>query len=215
MKTVTGDEDRADAALVSEIVGVLSEAGLVCLPCGGRYRIVADLTDAGAVMELMQSKHRVQRAPALVFVDSLAMLATVTDELDAAARVLAQAFWPGRLTIRAALRESLPAKVQKLLGGQKSRVGVRVPASALARAVVGKLGRPLLVSSANYESKGGDSSVAQVRKNFGTRVRLLVDQGDLTPEPSSTVVEIVDGRVVIDREGAIDASELEAALAGS
>lgn len=213
MKTIVGSESSTDPGLVRDIAAVLDGSGLVCLPTGGRYRIIADLTDEAAVLELMQTKRRVQRAPALVFVDSLSMVAQVTDELDPLAKVLAQAFWPGALTIRVTPRESLPSKVLKHLGGTKSRVGVRIPSSSLAREVVALLGRPLLVSSANLESKGGDSSAAQVRKNFGARVQLFVDQGDLKPGPASTVVEIVDGRVVIDRDGAIDAERLEAALA--
>ena len=75
------------------------------------------------------------------------------------------------------------------------------------------VGRPLLVSSANPESKHGESSPAQVRKNFLGRVDLFVDAGDLPPAPPSTVVDPDAQGLVITREGAVAHADVVAAVA--
>ena len=128
------------------------------------------------------------------------------------AKQLAKALWPQPLTIRVQLNEDLPRKIVKQLGGKKAKVGVRVPADELARDVVRRLNRPLLVSSANRQKKTGDSSPAQVRKTFGARVDIFVDSGDIRKDAVSTVVDIVDGNLSIERTGAVSETTLAEAL---
>lgn len=207
--SVTVDKD----ALCAQVAPVLMNGGLVCLPCSGRYRIVADLTNADAVISLMQSKGRVHNAPALVFIDDEAQLAQVAGEVDPIALTIARALWPRPLTIRVKPNQDLPSKVLKQLGGSKCKVGVRIPRDPLARIVAQCMGRPLLVSSANREKKSGDSSPAQVRKNFAARVDIFIDRGDLASEPPSTVIDIKNGKIVVERAGEITREEL-ASFAG-
>ena len=104
--------------------------------------------------------------------------------------------------------------MKKQLGGKKAKIGVRVAADQLLAGIIGVARRPLLVSSANREKKGGDTSPAQVRKNFAGVVQLFFDQGDLPAEPASTVIDVVNGEIVIERAGAIDPAELHRLAAG-
>jgi L-threonylcarbamoyladenylate synthase len=209
MKTIRWADEIETEGVCREVAAVLSEGGLVCLPCGGRYRIVADFRNPEAVIALMQSKGRVHKKPALVFIHHENQLAEVAGELEPRALELGRAHWPGPLTIRVKPHPDLPGKVVKQLGGKKSRIGVRIPADPLLRSLVACVGRPLLVSSANREKKSGDSSPAQVRKTFAARVDVFVDRGDLTPEPSSTVIDVRDGEIVIERAGVISREMLE------
>jgi len=213
MKTVNATPAQDERELAEEIARVLRDGGLACLPCSGRYRIVADLTNEAAVLALAQSKGRVREAPALVFVDSEKMLETVSAAIDPGVVRLAKAIWPQSLTIRVVPRPELPARILRQLGGRKSRVGVRIPEDALVRATVSALGRPLYVSSANREHKAGDSSPAQIRKTFGNSVQIFVDRGDLAPGPASTIVDIVDGKLVFARVGAVRTDTVEAVFA--
>jgi len=212
MKTIKWSEKSA-SELEQCIAEVLEQGGLVCLPCTGKYRLFADLTNVDAVMHLMQSKSRVRRAsPALVFIDEEARLGQVAEQVDPLALRLARALWPKPLTVRVKPHPDLPSKVLKQLGGSKSKIGVRVPADAFICALVKRVDRPLLVSSANKEDKSGDGSPAQVRKSFSAHVDLFVDRGDLAPELPSTVVEVHDGQVIVDRAGSILAHELTDAI---
>ncbi len=209
MKTIKLSAEADPAGVADEVARVIRSGGLVCLPCGGRYRLIADLEDSDAVIHLMQAKSRVKTAPALVFIEGVTHVDRVADGFHALAQKLADAFWPGLLTIRVVPSPELPRSVIKHLGGRKSRIGIRTPSDPLMRAIVSANEGPLLVSSANRQKKAGESSPAQVRKTFRGRVALFVDGGDLTPGPKSTVVAIVDDAVVVEREGAIDAAELK------
>ncbi len=214
MKTLPVKAVLEDEGAQAEVVRVLEQGGLVCAPCTGAYRILADLTSEGAVSRLLQSKRRTARAPSLVFVADAAMLARVAAEVSPLARRLAKALWPGPLTVLFEPHPDLPAGVIKQLCKSSGKIGVRVPADPLAQALVGRFRRPLLVSSANREKRAGAGSAAQVRKNFLGRVDLFVDAGDLKPCPSSTVVDLVDGRPVLTRPGALGEPDILRAAQG-
>lgn len=212
METIKLDDATDTAALSRRLADVLDKGGLVCVPCNGSYRILADLTNTDAVLELLSSKQRTKKAPALVFIDSQARLPELSDSLHPHARTLAS-LWPKPLTIRVKLNQDLPRKVIKELGGKKAKVGVRVPVDGLARKTATVLGRPLLVSSANRQKKAGESSPAQVRKTFGARIDIFVDAGDLKKSGASTVIDIVSNSLSVIREGLVGKDELEGVLA--
>jgi L-threonylcarbamoyladenylate synthase len=186
---------------LKKIVSILEGGGVVCLPCNGTYRLLADLQNEGAVLGLMQAKRRISKAPSLVFVADEKMLDQVADGVDPKARQLMKALWPGPLTIRFDARRDLPREVRKILVKATGKVGVRVPDDDLVHEVVEAFGRPVYVSSANKENKHGESSPAQIRKTFFGRIALFVDAGDLSNGPTSTVVDIKDGEVEIVRKG--------------
>lgn len=201
MKTIKLDALESSPELYREVKKVLEQGGLVCLPCNGTYRIIADLTNEEAVTRLFQSKHRVKKAPSLVFIDQLPMLESVAKTVCPQARELAT-LWPGPLTILFDLTQDLSPKIRKQLG--KGKIGVRIPENQLMRDVVGMLGRPVLVSSANRERKAGAESPAQIRKNFNNQLDLFIDAGDLVREPSSTVVDLDGPQLTVTRQGALE-----------
>jgi len=210
MKIIPLRDMDLDSEQLDEVVQVLSDGGLICLPCSGSYRILADLTNEKAVNRLLQSKRRTSKAPSLVFVGDNAMLAAVADKIDPLAIKLAQRLWPGQVTILFDAHPDLPPRVVKQLCKANGKLGVRVPLDGLARRVVKQLGRPVLVSSANKEHKAGAGSPAQVRKTFRDRVDVFLDAGDLPPRPASTVVDVRAGRLAVTRPGAISQEQLDA-----
>ncbi len=212
MKTIPLRTDTERDAVCDRVARVIQAGGIVCLPYNGRYRVVADLGSPEAVMRLMQSKGRVRKAPALVLIGSEAALGQVASEVEPLALNAARKVWPLPLTIRVKPSDDLPGKVRKQLGGAKSKIGVRIPSDPLMREVVDRVGRPLLVSSANRDRKSGAQSPAQVRKTFGATVDLFVDRGDLQPGITSTVIDVRDGELVVEREGTVDEKTLRELL---
>lgn len=204
MKTYKIDSSSHVSDLAKEAAEVIRDGGVVCLPCAGRYRLFADLFNNDAVMRLMQAKSRIKTAPALVFIEGASDLDRVAEEIPALARKIASELWPQPITIRVKPSSELPKKVLKQLGGKKVRLGLRTPASGLAQEVLKAVGSPLLVSSANREKKAGASSSAQVTKTFGPHIDLFINDGDLSPEEASTIVNIENDAVVIERLGAVD-----------
>ena len=173
---------------------------------------MADLLDPDAVTRLLQAKRRTRHAPSLVFLDRAERLAEVAATVPDEAARLAAAFWPGRLTILLEPGEDVPRAVARQVARANRRIGVRVPADPMVRRILEAFGGSVLVSSANRERKGGAQSVVQVKKSFQGRLDVLVDAGDLTMGPRSTVVEVDAGAVRITRPGDLGAADLEAAL---
>ena len=214
MKKIDFSALESNPQTIEQISEVLASGGLVCLPASSGYKLVADLASPGAITAMAQAKRRVKYAPALVFVpddgwvDKVA--AAVTDE----ARTLMRRFWPGSVTLLFKANEDLHPKVRKPLTKAKGWLGVRVPDDSISLAVVRAFGRPVLVSSANLARKRGAHSVAQVRKNFGRTVDLLVDAGDVEPSANSTLVDVSGPGVSVVRAGAVTEDSIHEALAG-
>ena len=209
MKNVKLNDTTDRGALSREMAQVLQQGGLVCVPCGGRYRILADVTNEEAVIDLLQSKGRIHKAPSLMFVDSESHLGTVAAAVHPLALKVARAFWPEPLTLLVVPHPDLPSVIAKQLAAAHGKIGVRVPSEPLVCDAIATLGRPLLVSSANKEKKHGETSPAQIRKNFVGRVALFIDKGDLAAEPLSTIIEVVDDKVIVTREGAVSAEAIQ------
>jgi L-threonylcarbamoyladenylate synthase len=203
----------ASASFYEDVLRVLQDGGLVCLPCKSSYRIVTDLGNEAAVSRLLQSKRRTRKAPSLVFISGPEMLKQVTRQIDPVARKLAERFWPGNLTLLFPANPELPAMVIKELAKANGKLGVRAPEERHVREIVSSLGRPILVSSANRAQKTGAASPAQIRKNFAAQVDLFLDAGDLPSSAASTVVDIVEGKAIVTRAGAITQEQLDAVLA--
>jgi len=207
MKTVKPSE-LSSSETIREMSKCLQNGGLVCLPCRGTYRILADLTNEDAVINLMQSKRKTSKSPSLVFIKNMAGLTNLVETVDPLVEKIAADFWPGPLTILFYPSDSIPKKVSKQLTKANGHIGVRMPDDDLVQQLLEAFGGPLLVSSANKEKRHGASSPAQVRKNFVSRVDFFVDEGDLAPHSASTIIAVHDGAIEVRREGAITSEQL-------
>lgn len=212
VNNVTVGDLQRSPELFHEFAAALDDGGLVCIPCGGAYRLLADLGNEGAVLGLLQSKRRTMNKPSLVFIDCAERLSAVAAEIDPVTQRLTERFWPGHLTCLVEPHPDLPAKVRGLVARANKRIGVRVPDDPIVLGLLRAFGRPVLASSANRERKPGADSRVQVRKNFGT-IRWFVDGGDLKPGPRSTVVSVEGGEARVSRPGDVSWEEIEAALA--
>lgn len=203
------DGDILDTA--DRVARALEDGGIVCFPCNGAYRLAVDFTDEAAVMSLLQSKRKVKRAPALVFVADLEHAQEIAN-VDEQGKKLAGAFWPGDLTILFEPKE-LSRKLVKQITTKSGKLGLRVPNDPLTQQILNRAKVPLLISSANRERKGGETSPAQVKKNFGNAMALFVDNGDLSGGSKSTVVDPLDADFTVTREGLLSESDIRSGLA--
>jgi L-threonylcarbamoyladenylate synthase len=212
LKTIPFPEISKNPKIFEEVGAALEQGGIVCLPTPSGYKLLADLASPKAVTAMLQAKRRVKNAPALVFVPDATWVDRVVDSVSEEARRLMSELWPGPLTLLFKAGERIDPKVRKPLTKAKGWLGVRMPEDEVSLGALKAFGRPVLVSSANLADKGGAHSVAQVKKNFGRTVDLLVDKGDVTPAPSSTLVDVSNGMAKVVRIGAIDEDRVAAAL---
>lgn len=213
MKAISLQGDALSPDAVDEIVQALRDGALVGLPTPSGYKIAADFADPKAVLSLIQAKRRVQNAPALVLVPDKSWAENIADELSPAAHALMAQFWPGPLTLLCAPSPNLDAALRKSLTRAKGWLGLRMPSDAVSKAIVTAMKGPIVVSSANLSRKVGDISLAQVKKNFGRHLHLIVERGDIVDVQSSTLVDVSAKEVRIVREGAVPADHIAGVLA--
>ena len=190
-------------------VEVLRQGGVVALPTDTVYGLVALATDKAAVERVYETKARDPAQPMPLFAGSIEQ-AELIGEMNAAARRLAERFWPGALTI--VLRAKPSFKTRAAAGGDT--VGVRVPDDPFLREAASQLG-PLTGTSANIAGREECHSAAEVSAQLGDTVDLIVDSPVAVGAVPSTVVDCTEpGTVRILREGAIGRDALAVALAG-
>lgn len=215
MEIVKMESGEPPEGTVKTVRHILDEGGVVCLPCNGTYRLFADVLNEDAVMSLFQSKRRVHKAPCLVFIDAIDRLHEVTDDVASAAHTLMESLWPAPLTIRFSAGKNIPRRVARELTKATGKIGVRIPEHPLSHRVLQSFGGPVLVSSANRGRKSGETSPAQVRQNFLGRIDYFVDAGDLSPTPSSTVIDVDESGIDIVRSGAVSQDAIDEAAVGA
>lgn len=209
MQVISLEELRDNPNLYKKIAQIIKGGGLVAFPGKNGYRLGADALSHKAVGRLQQAKRRATNRPALVFVGNPKHLDGLVAPVPKLAKKVIDAFWPGPVTIRLKPSDDLPGKVRKALAKATGLIGVRIPVATVPSAIIKAYGGPVFVSSANRSRKHGKGSLAQVRKNFGTALDLLVDAGDLKPSEPSTIIDTTDSEWSLIREGAISAEEIE------
>ncbi len=159
-----------DAAQAARL---LREGRLVAVPTETVYGLAADATQETAVQAVYDAKGRPETKPLNVLVDGMAMVETVCRDIPADAYRLAEAFWPGPLTMILWGSGTLPPIVPA--GGATQ--GVRCPDHPATLAVIRALGRPLACPSANLSGRPSPKSAGDVLEQLGGRIPAVLDGG--------------------------------------
>ena len=188
-------------------VAALADGGLVILPTETVYGLAADAGNAQAVAAIFEAKGRPRFNPLIAHVSD-AVQAERIAVFDDRARRLADAFWPGPLTIVAPVRDR--DAVCDLARAGLDSVAVRAPGHARARAVIAAFGRPVVAPSANRSGRPSPTTFADAVEETGVAAGAALDGGDCAVGVESTVVSVVDGRLTLLRPGAVTRDEIEA-----
>jgi L-threonylcarbamoyladenylate synthase len=205
-----------DPAGRAEAVRVLEAGGVVAIPTDTVYGIAVALSTPGGIERLFAAKSRPpDKAIALLLAD--AAQAREIGELSGPAAALAEAFWPGGLTLVVPRRldRALPAALTggALAPGAIATVGLRVPNHDAPRTLARALG-PLPTTSANRSGEPELRDADAIAAELGDALELILDGGPSIGGPASTVVDCIGERVRIVRAGAVPADEIEAVVTG-
>lgn len=179
----------ADAAAIATAAQTLKDGGLVAFPTETVYGLGADATNAAAVAQLYQAKGRPRFNPLISHVADLAAAEAIA-VLDPASRRLAQAFWPGPLTL--VLRKAPGCPVSDLATAGLDTIAVRVPAHPAAQALLRAFGRPVVAPSANLSGHVSPTTAAHVQGDLAGRIDLILDGGPVAVGVESTIVSCLD-----------------------
>jgi L-threonylcarbamoyladenylate synthase len=161
------------------------------------------------VARLYEAKGRPRFNPLIAHVTDLTM-ASLIARLDDRARRLAEAFWPGPLTLVAPIADS--SLVCDLARAGLDTVAVRAPAHPAAQAVIAAFGRPLVAPSANKSGRPSPTTFADAVAETGAAAAVALDGGDCAIGVESTVVSLRDGPPRLLRPGAVTRAEIEALI---
>ena len=184
---------------------VLRAGGLVAFPTETVYGLGADATNAEAVARLYEAKGRPSFNPLIAHVIDAAA-ARALAHFDHAAERLAEAFWPGPLTLVVPRRADCP--VAELATAGLDTVAVRVPSHPVARAILAAVGRPLVAPSANRSGHVSPTTAQHVLADLRGRIELIVDGGQTPMGLESTIIACLDAAMLL-RPGALPRTELE------
>lgn len=194
---------------IARAVEILRSGGLVALPTETVYGLGADARNPEAIARLYAVKGRPLGHPVIVHLSSAEMLSGWVRELPPAAQKLANAFWPGPLTLILPRAVGVPDAVT---GGQDT-VGLRVPAHPVALALLKAFGGGIAAPSANRFGRISPTTAAHVRTDLGTEVDCILDGGACPVGVESTIVAFPEGRPVILRPGMITEAQIANVLA--
>ncbi|QDF01132.1 L-threonylcarbamoyladenylate synthase [Myxococcus xanthus] len=189
-------------------VELLRHGGVVALPTETVYGLSANAEDELAVRRVFAIKGRPATHPLIVHIPGVEHLDTWAREVPEAARKLAEAFWPGPLTL------VLPrtARATDAVTGGQDTVALRVPNHPVALAVLQKLGGGLAAPSANRFGKVSPTTAEHVREDLGGDVDLVLDGGPCTVGVESTIVDLSSDEPAILRPGGLAVEDVERVL---
>ncbi len=182
---------------------------LVIVPTDTVYGLACDPLNLDAVLRIYQAKGRPRGLALPVLVASGEDAARLMEGApSAAAKLLFDRFWPGALTVVVPCADELRGAVT----GGRDTVGLRLPASEIARAVIAACGGALATTSANVTAGPPACEVAELSAKLLTQVAVVVDAGRCEGEVASTVVDLSVSPPRILREGPISADDLRQVL---
>ena len=204
------DRDHPEAAPL-DAVQAIRAGGVIAMPTDTFYGLGVDPFRADAVARIFAIKGRpAERALPIIAADA----DQVHDRMGALpslAERLASCFWPGPLTMLVVAPFALAAGVS----GGTGKVGLRVPAHAVARALCAACGTPLTATSANISGAPPSADPDEIWRTLGDRIDLLVDAGHTPGGPPSTIVDVTGSSPKLVRAGAIRWEAIEACLRGT
>lgn len=196
---------RGDAEQAAEL---LRQGRLVAVPTETVYGLAADATQERAVQANYDAKGRPETKPLNVLVDGMSMAETVCRDIRSDAYRLAEAFWPGPLTMILWGNGALPSIVP---AGGKTQ-GVRCPDHSDTLAVIRALGRPLACPSANLSGRPSPKSADEVLAQLGGWIDAVLDGGPCTVGMESTILDLTVTPYRILRRGGLSREAIEAVL---
>ena len=187
---------------------LLKEGKLVAVPTETVYGLASDATRESAVQANYEAKGRPETKPLNVLVDGMPMVENICKDIPPDSYRLAEAFWPGPLTMILKGKGTLPDIVPA--GG--STQGVRCPDHPVTLDIIRALGRPLACPSANLSGCPSPKSAADVLAQLAGRIDGVVDGGECSVGVESTILDMTVTPYRILRQGGLSREDIEAVL---
>jgi len=199
------DPDKPDDNTLDKVISSIKAGKTIAFPTETYYALGVSAYSEEAIKKVYAIKGREQGKPLPLIIEGASMLKEVTAEIPEIARSLIQEFWPGGLTL---IFKASP-KVPSILTADTSTVAVRNSSHALARLLVASAQVPLTSTSANLSGNESCSSAAEVEKQLGGLIDIIIDGGTTEGLMPSTMVDLTKTPPQMVREGIIPSERLQ------
>jgi tRNA threonylcarbamoyl adenosine modification protein (Sua5/YciO/YrdC/YwlC family) len=199
-----------ESDVVDYAAGFIRRGEVVGVPTDTFYGLSADPFNLAAIEAVFQAKGRPETKALPILVSSIEQAVTLMREVPDIFLLLAHKFWPGALTLVVEATHRLPLKVT----GNSGRVALRWANSPIPTAIISAAGGPITGTSANLSGFPSCTNAAEIVKQLGTRLPLILDAGDTGAVLASTIVRIDGDHWTLAREGALPEADIQKALKG-
>jgi L-threonylcarbamoyladenylate synthase len=194
---------------IAKAAQALAAGKIVAFPTETVYGLGANALDADAVASVFAAKGRPSAKPLAVLVPDLAKVESFA-HVKASARKLADAFWPGPLTLVLPKRQDCPFAEPVSAG--LDTVAFRAPDHDVAQMLLAESGLPIVAPSANRSGRPSPKTAAEVEAELGDRPAMILDGGPTPLGVESTIVSLVSDRPILLRQGALPREAIEDVL---
>ena len=192
-------ERAAELLRAGEVVGIPTETV---------YGLGADALNGAAVRKIFAAKGRPSDNPLIVHIADFEQITPLVTRVPDEARALAEAYWPGPMTIILPKAACIPDEVSCGL----DTVGIRLPSHPLARAIIRAAGTPVAAPSANTSGRPSTTTAAHVMEDMDGKIAAVVEGGACAVGVESTVISLAGEQPRLLRPGGISLEQLEAVL---
>ncbi len=193
---------------IREASEILKKGGLVAFPTETVYGLGGDATDKEASRKIYQAKGRPSDNPLIVHIARFSQLEDISKDLPANAKKLADAFWPGPLTMVVNKNDVIPYETT----GGLDTVAVRMPNNPVALALIEESGCMIAAPSANTSGRPSPTKASHVAEDLSGKIDAILDGGAVDIGLESTIVDLTEDVVTILRPGYINMEMLRSVV---
>ena len=193
---------------ISKAVKILMQEDLVAIPTETVYGLAGNIYSEKAIKAIFEMKQRPFFNPLIVHIKSIEQLDTIAKDIPEKAKLLADKFWPGSLTLVLKKQKSVP----DLVTAGKDTVAVRVPNHTLTLELLQSLDFPLAAPSANPFGAISPTNALHVAEYFTEKLQMILDGGDCLNGIESTIIGFENEEPVLYRLGSISIEDIEAII---
>lgn len=190
--------------MLEEAGKLIKQGKIVVFPTETVYGIGTNGLDKNAVKKLYEVKQRPLNKPISLLVSNMEMVNSIAKDITEVEYKIMEKFFPGPLTIILKKKEIVP----NILTAGQDTVGIRMPRGEIARKLVEYADVPIATPSANISGEPSGTNLQEIKKHFEGKVDYFIDGGNSELGLASTIVQVVDGKPQILRQGSITLEQI-------
>ncbi|MCP4671705.1 MAG: threonylcarbamoyl-AMP synthase [Desulfobacula sp.] len=207
-RIISVNSDNPEPDIIAQAGKIIQNNGVVIFPAQCLYGVAVNALNEQAVKKVYTLKQRPLNNPILTLIYDKTQLSDLVQTIPVSAQKLMDAFWPGNLTIVFKAKNHIP----DILTAGTGKIGIRIPAHPVAKALVKYTNFPITGTSANLSGQQSCNQINRLDPLLTVNTDLILDAGNLKGGIGSSIVDITSSTIKIIRQGKISALKINEIL---